>query len=99
MASEAGADFRIFCLAISGRTEALRQADLSGLDWHRFVEGAQRHRLEQQLLASFKAACVPLPKAFTELRIVARVAAHQSLLQMRETARLAALFEKAGIPL
>lgn len=76
-----------------------RAMDISPPDWSRFIEAARRHRVEQQFLAGLKSAEIPIPSALGDLRMDARAAAHQSLLQMRETARLAALFEKAGVPL
>jgi hypothetical protein len=93
-------EFEIFCAALCQypkEREPLTQK-LQNCDWSKILEGAKRHRVERQLLAGLYRSG-PLPPAFeVELRTLAREAAHSSLMQMRETVRLATLFQQENLP-
>jgi len=99
------ADFRMFCQLLRGDQNELdilrRELANASWDWNRFLEGARRHRVEQPLFTSLKAVePLQVPDfVLTTLRADARVAARNSLMQMREIARLAQHFSRASIPL
>ena len=100
--SNGSTEFELFCSALRQRSEepqACAQRFAHGqLDWSKILEGAKRHRVERQVLKGLS-NLGPAPEAFvTELRKASQEAAYTSLMQIRETARLAASFRQANIP-
>jgi hypothetical protein len=100
--SNGSKEFELFCSALRQRSEepqACVQRFAHGhLDWSKILEGAKRHRVERQVLKGLSNLGLA-PEAFvTELRKASQEAAYTSLMQIRETARLAASFRQANIP-
>jgi hypothetical protein len=97
------ADFRIFCLAFGSNPEdrdALAKEISSGAcDWSKILEGARRHRLEHALLTGLRGHELLPAEFIKDLRQGAREASRNSLMQMREIARLTTAFRQADVPI
>jgi hypothetical protein len=97
------AEFRIFRQALRDNPEdrhALAKEISSGTcDWSRILEGARRHRVEHALLTGLRGLELPPVGFIKDLREAAREASRNSLMQMREIARLATAFRRAGVPI
>jgi hypothetical protein len=101
-ASLESAEFRIFRLALlnnpEDRENLVKEISSGSFDWSKVLEGARHHRLEHPLLRGLK-GLEGLPDDFIgELREAAREASRNSLMQMREIARLAEALREADVP-
>jgi len=92
-------EFKLFCEALRPRFENRKHVASASneCEWTKVVLAAQRHRVESQLVARLADFGRPPPAILQSLRDEARHAARTSLMQVRETARLATSFRRAKI--